>query len=60
MDLATISDQEVQNDDVVYMVFMKETPGGGWEDIQADVFTSFGQGGEESTEGGSQVTGADL
>lgn len=40
--MATLSDQEIQNDDVVYMVFMKEN-GVGWEELQADVFTSFGQ-----------------
>eukprot|EP01032_Pedospumella_encystans_P007497 gene7497-8992_t len=42
MDLATLSDQEIQNDDVVYMVFAKEN-GVGWEELQADVFTTFGQ-----------------
>jgi hypothetical protein len=41
VDLATLSDQEIQNDDVVYMVFAKET-GVGWEELQADVFTTFG------------------
>lgn len=42
MDLATLSDQEIQNDDIVYMVFAKEN-GVGWEELQADVFTTFGQ-----------------
>ncbi|KAJ1421418.1 hypothetical protein B484DRAFT_364536 [Ochromonadaceae sp. CCMP2298] len=48
MDLATVSDQEIKTDDVVYMVFQKET-GAGWEELQADVFTSFGQ--DHSEEG---------
>jgi hypothetical protein len=38
--MATVSDQEIHNDDVVYMVFAKET-GGGWEELQVDVFTSL-------------------
>lgn len=37
VDLATISDQEIKNDDVVYMVFAKEN-GSGFEDINAEVF----------------------
>lgn len=40
--MATLSDQEIQNDDIVYMVFAKET-GVGWEELQADVFSMFGQ-----------------
>ena len=47
MDLATLSDQEIHNDDIVYMVFTKEN-GVGWEELQADVFTMFGQGGGDS------------
>jgi hypothetical protein len=35
LDLATISDQEIKNDDVVYMVFQKDG-GGGWEDISIE------------------------
>jgi hypothetical protein len=31
LDMATISDQEIRDDAVVYMVFLKET--GGFEDI---------------------------
>lgn len=41
MDLATVSDQEIKNDDIVYMVFMKET-GGGWEELQVDTISPFG------------------
>lgn len=41
VDLATLSDQEIKNDDIVYMVFTKES-GGGWEDIQADDLQPFG------------------
>ena len=48
MDLATMSDQEIHNDDVVYMVFAKET-GVGWEELQADVFTSFGHDDAQAT-----------
>lgn len=33
--MATISDQEIKNDDIVYMVFAKEV-GSGWEDIQVE------------------------
>jgi len=40
VDMASVSDQEIHNDDVVYMVFAKET-GGGWEELQVDVFTSL-------------------
>ena len=39
-----MSDQEIKTDDIVYMVFAKET-GGGWEDLQVDEFTTFGDGG---------------
>lgn len=42
MDLATISDQEIKTDDVVYMVFAKET-GGGWEELQVDNISAFGE-----------------
>ncbi len=42
VDLATISDQEIQNDDVVYMVFAKDS-GAGWEELQADVLAPFGE-----------------
>jgi hypothetical protein len=42
VDFASVSDQEVQNDDVVYMVFTKEN-GVGFEDIQVDVLTPFGE-----------------
>jgi hypothetical protein len=37
-----VSDQEVKNDDVVYMVFQKET-GTGWEDLQVDTFVSLAE-----------------
>eukprot|EP01036_Dinobryon_divergens_P025872 gene25872-34461_t len=42
VDFASVSDQEVQNDDVVYMVFSKEN-GVGFEDIQVDALTPFGE-----------------
>lgn len=45
VDPATISDQEVKNDDIVYMVFAKDT-GAGFEEIQADSLAHFG--GEDS------------
>jgi hypothetical protein len=41
VDLASISDQEIKNDDVVHMVFAKEV-GGGWEELQVDNYSSFG------------------
>ncbi len=41
MDGGSISDQEIHSDDIVYMVFMKES-GGGWEDIQADALVPLG------------------
>eukprot|EP01039_Chlorochromonas_danica_P011293 gene11293-12598_t len=44
VDLATVSDQEVKNDDILYMVFAKEV-GGGWEDLQVDQLASFGEEG---------------
>ena len=47
LDLATVSDQEIKNDDVVYMVFTKET-GGGWEELHVDTLVAFG----EESEGG--------
>ena len=47
LDMATISDQEIKNDDVLYLVFQK-SPGGGWEDLQVDVLAPFG---EEEAEG---------
>ena len=40
VDLASISDQEIKNDDIVYMVLAKEV-GGGWEELQVDSYTSF-------------------
>jgi hypothetical protein len=42
VDLATVSDQEIKTDDVIYMVFAKEF-GGGWEELQVDQFASFGE-----------------
>eukprot|EP01031_Cornospumella_fuschlensis_P031410 gene31410-37968_t len=41
VDLATVSDQEVKSDDIVYMVFAKEV-GGGWEELQVDNLSAFG------------------
>lgn len=34
LDLATISDQEIKNDDIIYYVFTKDS--GGWEDINCE------------------------
>eukprot|EP01038_Epipyxis_sp_PR26KG_P016722 gene16722-22876_t len=48
LDLATISDQEVVNDEVIYFVFAKET-GGGWEEVNADTLTPFGDDASHST-----------
>ena len=42
-----MSDQEVKNDDVLYMVFAKET-GGGWEELQADTLVAFGDEADQS------------
>ncbi len=47
MDLASVSDQEIKSDDIVYMVFAKES-GGGWEELQVDNISSFGTGDEAS------------
>ena len=43
VDFATVSDQEIKNDDVIYMVFQKEGPGGGWEGVQVDTLAQFGE-----------------
>ena len=45
VDLSTLSDQEIKNDDVVYMVFTKEN-GSGWEELHVDVLQPFGSGDE--------------
>mmetsp|Transcript_35579 Transcript_35579/g.36274 ORF Transcript_35579/g.36274 Transcript_35579/m.36274 type:complete len:107 (+) Transcript_35579:136-456(+) len=50
VDLATISDQEIKNDDVMYMVFSKES-GSGWEDLQVDSFLPFGEENSEEPSG---------
>lgn len=47
MDLASVSDQEIKSDDIVYMVFAKES-GGGWEELQVDNISNFGGGDEAS------------
>jgi hypothetical protein len=47
LDLATVSDQEIKNDDVVYMVFQKET-GSGWEDLQVDTLVSCAEDNDPS------------
>lgn len=39
VDAATISDQEIKNDDIIYLIFAKET-GGGFEELQVDAFAS--------------------
>ena len=44
VDLSTLSDMEIKNDDVVYMVFIKES-GGGWEELQVDNLQPFGNNG---------------
>ena len=41
VDMATVSDQEIKNDDIVYMVFVKET-GSGFEEIAVDNLVPFG------------------
>ena len=48
LDMATISDQEIKNDDVLFLVFAKGS--GGWEELQVDVLAPFG---EEVAEGSS-------
>mmetsp|Transcript_4053 Transcript_4053/g.6282 ORF Transcript_4053/g.6282 Transcript_4053/m.6282 type:complete len:107 (-) Transcript_4053:145-465(-) len=42
LDMATVSDQEVKNDDILYFVFQKET-GSGFEELQVDSLTHFGE-----------------
>lgn len=37
--MATVSDLEIKNDDVVYMVFPKEN-GSGWEDVNIETFSA--------------------
>jgi hypothetical protein len=41
VDMATVSDQEIKSDDIVYMVFVKET-GTGFEEIAVDNLVPFG------------------
>ena len=48
LDLATVSDQEIKNDDVLYLVFAK---GSGWEELQVDVLAPFGDDGGEGGSG---------
>jgi hypothetical protein len=50
VDLATVSDQEIKTDDVVYLVFAKEN-GVGWEELQVDQISMFGD------DGSSQISG---
>lgn len=52
VDLATISDQEIKTDDIVYMVFAKET-GGGWEELQVDQISGFGEDTSTGMSGGN-------
>lgn len=47
VDLASISDQEIKTDDVIYMAFAKEI-GGGYEEIQVDNFAGIGEEGHNS------------
>lgn len=49
LDMATVSDQEVKNDDILYFIFAKES--GGWEDLQVDTLTRFGDEGSEDPSG---------
>jgi hypothetical protein len=49
VDLATISDQEIKNDEVIYMLFAKET--GGWEDLQVEALLPFGEEASEQHNG---------
>ena len=46
--MATVSDQEIKNDDVLYMVFAKET-GTGWEELQVDTLVAFAEETDAST-----------
>ena len=48
--MATISDQEIKNDEVIYMVFGREG-GGGWEDLQVEALLPFGEENVEHTSG---------
>ena len=48
LDLATISDQEIKNDDVVYMVFQKDGVGG-WEDINIENLVPLAEVSAEKT-----------
>ena len=41
LDLATVSDQEIKDDEVVYMIFAREG-GGGWEELQVDTLMPLG------------------
>jgi hypothetical protein len=45
VDMATVSDQEIKNDDIIYMCLQK--PSGGFEDIQVDHLAPFGDADEE-------------
>jgi hypothetical protein len=50
VDAATVSDQEIKADDVVYMVFQREG-GGGWEELHADPLVAFAEETEQSATG---------
>jgi len=47
LDLATISDQEIKSDDVVYFVLQKEG-GGGFEDINAEALVPLAEASAEA------------
>ncbi len=47
--MATVSDQEIKTDDIVYMIFAKET-GGGWEELQVDHISAFGEEGSQMSQ----------
>lgn len=42
LDLATVSDQEIKNDDVLYLVFAKEN-GGGFEELVVETLARYGE-----------------
>lgn len=40
--MATVSDQEIKNDDAIYYIFQKDS-GVGWEEIQVETLARFGE-----------------
>lgn len=47
MDFATVSDQDIKNDDIVYMVFQKHA--GDFEEIEAETLVLQGEEMSESS-----------